>query len=366
MNRPHPPVFVLALSAALCAGCAHTISRAPNHGNGPFDFRTARCERPSGGGVADDRVSVRYLGAGGVAIGWKGETVLTAPFFSNYSLARVLLGRICPNEKAIEKGLENVSLPTVRAVLAGHSHYDHVGDLPAVVPKLPEGVKVFTNDSGVKLLGHVLPGQVESLQGRLGKTVEIPGADGRARFRVFAVSTEHAPHIFRYLWGRGEAEEWKGAWTPPVRLLKCGMPLAFVLDLLDPESGETRFRIYLQDTASGAGQGLPPAELTENGPRFDLAVFCLPSYTLVKDAPGWLLGKLQPRHVLVTHYEDFFQSRDRRFVTLMTRRKADRYLDQIETRLKEPRGPIGDVCGPSAPAWTMPLPGEALTFEAAR
>ncbi|HSK81465.1 MAG TPA: hypothetical protein VLQ45_33735 [Thermoanaerobaculia bacterium] len=372
MNRPDRSIAaVLTLAAALLAGCSHTISRAPNHPGGPFDFRKAECKNPPDGNVTDDRVSVRYLGAGGVAIRWQGETVLTAPFFSNYSLARVLCGRLRPNEKAIGKGLADVPLGTVRAILAGHSHYDHLGDLPVVVGLIPnKDVRVFTNDSGKKLLGHTLPDRVESLQGSLGKPVDIPGADGRTRFRVSAVRTEHAPHIFRYLWGKGEAEEWTGPWRPPVRRLKCGTPLAFVLDLLDPESGKTRFRIYLQDSASGAGQGLPPAAVTGDGHPFDLAVFCLPSYTLVRDAPGWLLGRLQPRHVLVIHYEDFFQSRNRRFVTLMTRRKADRYLQKIEDGLRlssvEPRGPLGDVCGASTREWTLPLPGEALTFEAAR
>lgn len=371
MNRSDRSISAaLALAAMLLAGCSHAISRAPNHEGGRFDFRKVKCENSLARDSAEGLVSVRYLGGGGVAIGWQGETVLTAPFFSNYSLARVLCGRIRPNEKAIENGLAGVPLGTVRAVLAGHSHYDHLGDLPAVVPKLPKDVKVFTNDSGLKLLGHALRDQVVSLQGSE-KAVEIPGADGRVRFRVFAVHTEHAPHIFRYHWRGGEVEEeWTRPWNPPIRRLRCGMPLAFVLDLLDPENGETRFRIYLQDSASGIDQGLPPASVVADGHPFDLAVFCLPSYTLVRDAPGWLLGKLQPRHVLVVHYEDFFQSRDRRFVALMTRRKADRYLKQVEDGLRrwhvEPRGPLGEVCGASAPEWTMPIPGEALTFEAAR
>lgn len=372
MNRRDRSIFAaLALAAALFAGCSHSISRAPNHEDGPFDFRTAQCKNPPGWEGAEDLVSVRYLGGGGVAVGWQGETVLTAPFFSNYSLARVLCGRIRPNEKAIEKGLAGVPLGTVRAVLAGHSHYDHLGDLPALVPKLPADAKVFTNDSGKKLLGHALGHQIKSLQGHLGEPVSIPGADGRVRFRVYAVRTEHAPHIFRYHWRGGEVdEEWTRPWNPPVRHLKCGMPLAFVLDLLDPENGETRFRIYLQDSASGMDQGLPPAVVVQDGHPFDLAVFCLPSYTLVRDAPGWLLDRLRPRHVLVVHYEDFFQSRNRRFVTLMTRRKADRYLEQIEDGLRrcrvEPRGPLGQVCGASAPEWTLPIPGEALTFQVAR
>lgn len=357
------------LGAALLLGCGHVIRHAPNYGDRPFDFkRPPSCSyslEPVG--PMGKTVEIRYLGAGGLAIGWQGETVLMAPFFSNYGLLRVPFGKLSPSESAIGRGMAEVPRSTA-AILAGHSHYDHLGDLPVVATEFAPRARVYVNDSGVTLLKPFLADRVESLQPSVGREVQLQDAAGRALpFRVHPLLSEHAPHIDHYLWGKGEVPgPPRPPWTAvPIRALKAGTPLAFVIDLLGPR-GEVRYRIYYQDAASGAGKGEPPETLLKDGHAFDLAVLCMASYNRVDRAPQSLLAKIRPRHVLAIHYENFFSRNEyRRFAPLLTDRLANAYLKKVEDTLQgqDLRGPVGRVCGPSAKAWTMPLPGEVLHFQ---
>jgi L-ascorbate metabolism protein UlaG (beta-lactamase superfamily) len=363
--------ILAALSGALLAGCGHVVYHAPNYEGRPFDFkRPPACQEATEEEDSPDVVSVRYLGAGGLAIGWQGETILTAPFFSNYRLPRVLFGRLAPNLEAIRKGMDGVPAAGAHAILACHSHYDHLGDLPVVARDYAPQARVYTNDAGVHLLAAALAGRTESLQGRLEQWIPAPDG-GPSPIRFLAVESEHAPHVFSYHWGGGPVEK---PWTQPweklrVRRLKGGTALAFVIDLLSPDRQQVRYRIYYQDSSSPEGKGEIPDVVTADGRPVDLAILCMASYNWAAGAPGALLRQMKPRHVLVTHYEDFFRSRDKplRFVPLLSNRLANNFLGTVEESLRRggrlPRGPVGSVCGPSGPEWTMPLPGETLRFE---
>jgi hypothetical protein len=343
------------------------IHQAPNYGCEPFDFRKPPCG-VSGetAGPSGEQVAIRYLGAGGQAIRWRGQILLTAPFFSNYGFPRVPFGRLSPDEDAIREGMKNVPASEVGAILAGHSHYDHLGDLPIVAEHHAPRAQIYVNDSGLKLLKHSFGSRVQSLEGSLEVPIQLADRAGQPLpFRVRAVASEHAPHVFRYLWAGGPVKE---PWTKPWNKLwlwhmRSGTNLAYVIDLLD-EAGKARYRIYYQDSASGDHIGVP----REDGRPYDLAILCIASHNRVEDAPQALLGRLRPRHVLVAHYESFFRrSGPRSFVPMLTNRLANRYLGRIEESLRQharvPQGPVGRVCGPSGAEWTMPVLGEEVRFQ---
>jgi hypothetical protein len=249
-----------------------------------------------------------------------------------------------------------------------HSHYDHLGDIPVVAKRAP-AARIYVNNSGFFLLDHELAGRVVSLEPLLGDWIRVRRPDGSpAPFRFLAVKSEHAPHIFHYLWGRGEVTQPLTApWNEtPVRRLRAGQPLAFVIDVL--EGDRTVFRIYDQDAAASAGQGVPPVFSPPFAHLYDLAVLCIASYNHVQGTPGGILEAIHPRHVLATHYEDFFRSRSKslRFVPMLTDRLVQRYLEEVERKIGTAgRGPVGPVCGPSGAQWTLPLPGEMVRFRAA-
>ncbi|HYN21837.1 MAG TPA: hypothetical protein VE078_12820, partial [Thermoanaerobaculia bacterium] len=154
--------------------------------------------------------------------------------------------------------------------------------------------------------------------------------------------------------------------------LKAGRTFAFVIDFMARDLQTVRFRLYYQDSASPEGKGYPELEEALEGDYradYDLAVLCMASSQFVRNHPGGIVGNLKPRHVLITHYEDFFRDPQKplRFVTLLTNGAANRFLAKVqETPHKDAIGPVDEVCGPSSRVSTMPLPGEWLRFRASR
>ncbi len=315
---------------------------------------------------------MRYLGAGGLYVGWRGEAVLTGPFFSNPGVLRVGLGTMRIDEAAIRDGLAALPLARVGAILAGHSHYDHVGDLPVVAGLAPRAA-LAVNRSGVKALAAYpeLAGRVRELEGIAGLATQLVDAEGRALpFRLLALPSHHAPHVFRFKLWTGETESSARPWTERrYGALKEGQTFAFVLDLLGPEEegSPVRFRIYVQDAAAAEPLGWPPVPGGDD-PPFDLAVVCVASAHWVEPYPQGLLARTKPGHVLAIHAENFFRpwGPKRGFVPLLSRGQVERFLRRADETLAVAgvagSPPVGEVCGPSSARWTMPLTGEWLVF----
>jgi hypothetical protein len=366
--------FSLIALAALTAlaGCGHLIrpDLAPNW-NG-FDFARPPCRLSPRPAPAANEAVLRYLGAGGLYVEWQGSALLMSPFFSHRGALRAQSGRLSSDEEAIRRGLGGMDLSRVRAIAAGHSHYDHLGDLPAVAEAYAPGARIYVNQAGFNALAPLAPlaGRVASLEGEEGKGwIWLREANGnRLPIRFHKVASEHAPQFWHYHFAAGEiASPWTEGWQHHrMRDLHAGQTFAFVIDLMSQDLSTVRFRMYYQDAANPEEKGFP--NFGELGPHgFDLAVLCMASYPFVHRHPESILGHLQPRHVLVTHYEDFFRDTRKpvRFVFPLTSGAADRFLVRTRAALAggETKGPEGTVCGPSGPAFTMPMPGEWIRFE---
>lgn len=368
-----------AAAAVSCVSCSggHLVRAefAAQHG-ADFDFSRPPCvPAPPPPAPAAGEAVVRYLGAGGLLAEWQGEAVLFGPHFSNPPLGRVLAGRWRPDEPAIAAGLSTLPLERVRAILVGHTHYDHFAEIPWVAPRTAPGAPIYVNRSGKLMLAAYpeLEARARPLEEIAAAGAWVTPADERGRplpFRFRALPSAHAPHLDHYSWARGEVRApWREPWTEhAIRDFRAGRTFAFALDLLAPGSGEPRFRLYYGDAAAPAGQGYPPAEVDADGRAFDLAALCVPNYHLVEGYPQGILGRLRPRHVLAVHFEDFFRPRSRplRFVALLTDARVDGFLRRVRGALEEGgqalRPPLPPVCGPASDGWTMPLPGEALRF----
>lgn len=366
----------LAGLVLLAAGCGHTVRPAIpyQHPGAVFDFRSPPCqaqgppEEP-----APDAVTVRYVGAGGLYIGWRGEAILTGPYFSNAGLLRIGLGFLRWDRRAIRCGLAGMPLGRVGAVIAGHSHYDHIGDLPVIAERIPRA-RILVNRSGEAVLRPFpeLASRVTVLEDEAGRWLDLEDAAGRPLpFRVLALPSEHAPHLDSIRLWSGETRRRCRPWTRRRHgSFKAGTTYALVIDLVEPAGaggGEraVRYRIYYQDSAAPRDAGLPP-EPAPGDPPYDLAVLCAASSHLVAPAaPGRLLRRIAPAHVLVTHYENFFRpwGPERGFVPLLTDHRMACFLGRVEAALGAggaDAGPVGKVCGPSTRPWTIPLVGEWL------
>jgi len=367
----NPRKFSLALVLLVLSGCGHVIrpELAPNYGR--FDFSDPRCRLSPQPTLGTNEVGIRYFGAGGLYVEWQGNALLMAPFFSNPSTLRVPGGHIRSDPWAVRRGLYGMDLSRVRAIAAGHSHYDHIGDLPLLAREYLPGVPIWVNQTGANALAseHV-PSPVEVLE-KGPEWIRLQDSAGRdlpIRFRK--VPSKHAPHFWGIHLARKSIDQpWTTPWEQRHWLaLQEGNTFAFVIDLMSPtEPEKPLFRIYYQDAANPRGIGAPVLDAGDDKP-FDLAVLCMASYTFVRNHPEFILGTVKPRHVLIAHYEDFFQNRAYpvRFVFPLIDSLANRFLvrtrEAIEKQGTLGPGPEGTVCGPSTRAYTMPMPGEWMRF----
>ncbi|HEV7515682.1 MAG TPA: hypothetical protein VGR07_05215 [Thermoanaerobaculia bacterium] len=349
------------------------MASAPNHPGMPFDFSAPPC-RPAGEPTESqpESVDMRYLGAAGLYLRWEDDSILLGPFFSNPGLWRVLAGRLAVDRRAVEQGLQGVPVSRVEAIFAGHSHYDHIGDLPVVLEMAPRA-RVFVNRSGVHALAPYAAGRSTALEEHASEWVWLAGERGERRpIRFFAVLSEHAPQVDHHLWQGGSLDrDWQEPWSRHrTRELQAGKTFALVIDLMSSDLTRVRYRLYYQDAANRQGVGEPPPFTAADRHPYDLAILCISSYDKVEGPPAAILRALHPRHVLVTHYEDFFRPRDRpvRFVKLLTEGKVEKYLrilcQELGCGAPAEAGPTNAVCGPSSPRWTMPLPAEWMRFRA--
>lgn len=341
----------------LLGGCGHVMPGAVTGDGKDFDY--AREHACVGASPEEGEVEVRYLGSGGVYIGWRGEGVLLGASFSNPSALRAYLLRPKVDEQRIEQALKPLPLERVKGILAGHSHYDHIGDLPAVAnhEKL-KTARIYLNASGMQMLRAegALFGRAEEI--RVKEWIRVSPS-----IRVRAVASEHAPQICP--WRRWPcvyapvpvAEAWEAdTWTKhKLRTFGGGDTFAFVIELWDEQ--RVRYRIYYNEAAADS-----PAGQIEGD--FDLAILCIAQWNWVRDYPRDLLAVVRPRHVMVSHWDDFFRkdTKTARFVPNLSNGSAANFVRAVSAGVTENAGPVNDVCGAHNRAWTMPVIGSTLIF----
>lgn len=349
-------VFAAVLAVLLLGGCGHALSRDVTGGE-PFDFAQKReCIAAQ---AKPGQVEVRYLGSGGVYIEWRGDAILIGPSFSNPSVLRAAFWKAKFDEGRIGRALEPLestgNLRKVRAILAGHSHYDHIGDLPVVAMHgdLKEAA-IYVNASGMNML-HTEP----KLLARAKKLVA--GSEYRVgtSFIVRPILSSHAPAVcgFWRRWpcvyaGGAVTTRWSGRWTDHLlRTFRGGDTLAFEIELL---GGTRPYRIYYNDAAS---DGVP--QVSGNT---DLAILCMAQWNRARDYPRALIGVLQPKHVVISHWDNFF-SKAEGTSTFVPFLGAKGFLGAVNQHVAGGTQPVNQVCGAGTPRWTMPVVGSALVFD---
>ncbi|PYQ14855.1 MAG: hypothetical protein DMF80_11350 [Acidobacteria bacterium] len=294
------------LAGAFAAGCASTTT-----------CRTFR--DPPAPGPAKESVQVTFLGVGGVLVRWAGASVMTGPFYSNPTVAELALSEIHSDRERVD-ALLHEDVADARAILVGHSHYDHAMDVPFVALRKATKATVLGNDALVKLLAPIasaLPAGLASLE-RRDACADPAYVVSDSRFRVWAIRSEHSPQIGKRLLGDivnvPKVTLWRGEPLQPLAALPsrvgewpAGTTLAFVIDLLEAGTDEVAFRIYYQDSPTRQPVGYPPPCLP--GRPVDLAILCVGGATELPHFPGDIVRTLHPGFVLGIHWEDFFEPR---------------------------------------------------------
>lgn len=151
-----------------------------------------------------DGLRVTFLGVSTLLFD-DGETaILTDGFFTRPGLGHVLFGQVEPDPARIERNLERAGIDRLDAVIALHSHYDHVMDSPEVARR-----------TGALLIGSESTANAGRGWGLAERRIRVAAGETRYRFGDFTVTlvpSKHLPHGM----AMGEIEK---PLTPPARAM---------------------------------------------------------------------------------------------------------------------------------------------------
>jgi hypothetical protein len=310
---------------------------------------------------AEDLLQVRALGVHGFVVRRGPVAFLTPPLYSNPPLDAVIDGNIplVRRDGEVDRFLEPDWLAGVVAILVGHSHFDHLMDVPHIQRTRLKDAVVYGSKTAAYL--------VESLQvpaervmvlnddahdvvdyrpcqkkpkegciyrpGSAGEWVAPPGAEGRLRIR--ALCSRHSPQFARLpVSSQGCYDAPLGHEPRTSNDWRLGDTFAYLVDFLDP-GGVVAFRVYYQDSPTSPTDGYVPEEILGQR-RVDVAILCAGAFDQEEDNPRGIIENTKARYVLFGHWDNFFLPPTRKLQTLFSIK-----LDELTRRVEAVRPSIG-------------------------
>ena len=323
--------------------------------------------KPSGCAQHDDQVEITYLGVSGFLVKYRKAVLLTAPFFSNPPVERVLQrrsilfdrrGRGIRPDSALIRRLLPPAAAAASMILVGHSHYDHLMDVPVIAREISKRADIL----GGPTTRHILMADRVLAADTSRTLIAVSDSDVQeerwfysadSAFRVLAIASDHAPNVsmFGISWTIARGTEKRDLTKLPKYAdeWKLGETLSFLIDVLD--HGRPRLRIYYQSAASTPPLGFPSIEKLKER-KVDVALLAAAASQNVprRDAPGRLLEHLRPSYVIVGHWESFFR-RQILPIRIGEAMNSDRFLDDLHRSL------------PATSGWQMPIPRTTVRFD---
>jgi hypothetical protein len=173
------------------------------------------------------------------------------------------------------------------------------------------------------------------------------------RLRFMALTSEHAPHFMGIKVFQGHYEADLSALPTKAAGWVEGQTFAYLIDFLGDDGETVAFRIHYQDAASTPPLGFPPRfEKTADLRRVDVAILCVPGFDQVKGYPEGILAELNPRYVILGHWENFFEPQpdDMRKLTVVPNTNVWKFIRRLQMVL------------PHDAKFILPQPGTWLRF----
>lgn len=298
----------------------------------PFVLDTAFDEHQ-----VSDKLSITFNGVAGFYMLYNGSAVLTDPFLSNPGMSKVSFGKIMPDTALIER--LNPKTTNIRLMAIGHSHYDHILDLPYFAGKADTST-IITGSLNTLLMTESLDVKqkcinMSDIKATAEKTGEWVYTADRS-IRVMAIKSEHLPHIFnKHLYkGQLDANETQSFPFKGKGFLQ-DETLAYLFDFLD-EQGVPVKRVYFSSSASAEPNGFLPESVIAEKP-VDVAILSLAMAQKAVAYPSNLVNLLQPDHIIFCHWENFFRPRDKKlkFVSMTKYKEIKSELNHLNPAIKQ-------------------------------
>ncbi|PCI78894.1 MAG: hypothetical protein COB20_06025 [SAR86 cluster bacterium] len=301
-------------------------------------------------------VKLHYLGVGGLMIEVEGKRLLTAPFYSNPSFWRNIPGiSLARNSKRISnlfpghlRDAQTNPENRVGTIIAGHSHYDHLLDVPFIMENYLHEARFVGSETAVAIISDQLGFDCNLNGSRTIAAKESQWMDMGDGIFIYSIPTTHAPHFWSFTAQTGKYKCGKPLNIRTAWDWKMGDVYAYLIDFRDDE-GNVLLRAYYQDTASDPGKGKVPDEMiSQRG--IDVAVIVMAGFSKAGDYPRSVIENTRATLTVVGHWEDFFHKLSNPFRVSPGSNQLE-YVGRLEASLSENQ------------SWVMTMPGNILQLE---
>lgn len=257
--------------------------------------------------TADNGLRIRWLGTAGFELSSpEGPVLLIDPYVTRVGLWTYLTRRIVPNERLIAEAITSAD-----GVLVGHSHFDHVMDVPIIASRT--GAHVYGSRSTANLMQA--SGLPESQWTALSKDERTTFEVGP--FRVTAVPSRHS----RFAFGKKVPYPGDIPCSCEIHLkgsgYRCGDVFSFLIDY-------NGFRLYHLGSADLV-EDVVPAEAR----GVDLLLMCIAARFATERFIPRSLMTLAPVAVMPMHYDFMWRSADKP-MRLLPRTDFGRLVDDVQ------------------------------------
>jgi len=289
--------LLTAIIALLFVACAKPVHHLPI-------LKTDKILDLSGSSI---ETKIRYLGCGGLLMTNGESQILTDPFFSNPSILRAGLGKIRSDRSLIDRHLPNVS--NVKSILITHSHYDHLLDVPYIyLNKMDTSTtRIFGSETTKNIMSAVVSNTDQLID--IGTKVDQWIWLEKDKVRVMPIRAEHAPHFYGVHLYKGKIQSPLKKIPSKARKWKEGTVFTYLIDFI--QEGKIGMRLFIQPSSCNPRAGFPPmSELKDR--QVDVALLGSASYQYVHNYPNEIVKELNPKSIIVVHWEDFFRKYEKK------------------------------------------------------
>ena len=224
--------------------------------------------------------NVRWLGVAGLEIRQDDQVLLIDPYLSRPTKLQTLLFPLNIDEAAVDRYLESVE-GTVCAIAVGHTHSDHVLDVPSLIEKT--GAPALGTQSLSNLLSaYNMEDKAQVIEP--GKALRI------GPFQLLPIASVHGRVILGRVPFPGEIQR---GLTPPLRVNKYrhGGPLVWHVTV----GGVRLMQLGSADFVESNLEGL----------ETDVLFVCAAGRQNTSDFARRLLSLVRPKIVVPFHFDDF-------------------------------------------------------------